>query len=223
MVIGDSFVGWSEWPEMYAALVSDTLGGTVVLNQSLAGPGTPRRLDQLLESASAQDVIASAEILVVQPQPGWAAGPAFNSYFDGECGGEANTDCLDSLVDEFSVYTNDYFDLLLDLVAPETIIRIANTATWAPEGFYPQLREDDPDTLFRFIDAVAAMMKESEKAAARRGIPTIDVSAAFNGTDYHQPAPDDFLVTDRLHLAENGSRIVAELLHRLGYQPTVTN
>jgi hypothetical protein len=221
VVVGDSFVGWSEWPEMYAALASDALGISVVLNQSLAGPGTPRRLDQLLESESARDLIASADILVVQPQPGWAAGPAFNSYFNGECGGETNTDCLVALADKFRAYTDEYFDVLLDLVEPGTIVRVTNTATWAPEGFYSTLREEDPDTLFRFIDAVAAMMKESEEAAEERNIPVIDVSAAFNGPDYHTPAPDDFLVADRLHLAEKGSEVVAELLQQLGYQPTI--
>lgn len=223
VVVGDSFVGWSAWPEMYTALASDALGASVALDESLAGTGTPRRLDQILNSESAQDVIASAEILVVQPQPGWAAGPAFNAYFAGECGGEANADCLASLADEFSTYTNEYFDVLLDLVAPGTIIRVASTATWAPEGFYPNLREDDPDTLFLFIDAVAAMMKESEKAAAARGIPTVDVSAAFNGREYIEPAPGDYLVADRLHLDTKGSEIVAELLHGLGYRPTVTD
>ncbi len=221
VVVGDSFVGWSEWPEMYAALAAESLNASVVVDQSLAGPGTPRRMDQLLESDSARDVIASAEILVVQPQPGWAAGPAFNSYFGGECGGEANTDCLVAIVDDFRAYTNEYFDLLLDLVEPGTIIRVANTATWAPEGFYPTLRKEDPDTLFRFIDTVAAMMLESEQAAKERNILVIDVSAAFNGPDYHAPAPADFLAADRLHLAEKGSEVVAELLHQLGYQPTV--
>lgn len=221
VVVGDSFVGWSEWPEMYAAFASDALGASVVLNQSLAGPGTPRRLDQLLESEPARDVIVSAEILVVQPQPGWAAGPAFNSYFDGECGGESNTDCLVAVADDFGAYVDEYYDVLLDLAEPGTIIRVTNTATWAPEGFYPTLREDDPDTLARFVDAVAAMMRESKQAAEARNIPVIDVSAAFNGPDYHAPAPDDFLVADRIHLAQKGSAIVAELLHELGYQPTI--
>ena len=223
VVVGDSFVGWSEWPEMYAALVSDTLGVSVVLDESLAGPGTPRRLDQILGSESAQDVIVSAEILIVQPQPGWAAGPGFNAYFAGECGGEDNTDCLVSLADEYSAYANEYFDLLLDLVAPGTIMRVASTASWGPDGFYPNLREDDPEVLFLFIDTVVAMMKKSEHAAAARGIPTIDVSAAFNGPDYKEPAPDDYLVADRLHLDRKGSEIVAELLDELGYEPTVTN
>lgn len=223
VVVGDSFVGWSAWPEMYAALASDALGVPVALDRSLAGPGTPRRLDQISRSESAQAAITSAEILVVQPQPGWAAGPAFDAYLRGDCGGEANTDCLTALPDEFHAYANDYFDLLLDLVAPGTLIRVANTATWAPEGFYPDLREDDPNTLFRFIDAVAGMMQGSREAAAARGIPTIDVSAAFNGSDYHQQAPDDYLVADRVHLAEQGSQIVAELLHQHGYEATVTD
>jgi len=208
---------------MYAALVSDTLGVTVALDESLAGPGTPRRLDQLVGSDSARDVVASAEILIVQPQPGWAAGPAFNAYFAGECGGEANTDCLVSLAEEYSAYANEYYDVLLDLVAPGTIIRVASTASWGPEGFYPNLREDEPEVLFLFIDAVVAMMEESERAAETRGIPTIDVSAAFNGPDYREPAPDDYLVADRLHLDHRGSEIVVELLHELGYEPTVTD
>ena len=37
VVVGDSFVGWSDWPEMYADLASDSLGVTVVVEQSMAG------------------------------------------------------------------------------------------------------------------------------------------------------------------------------------------
>lgn len=223
VVVGDSFVGWSDWPEMYASFAAEALGVSVVVDESLAGPGTPRRLDQLLRSDSARDVIASAEILVVQPQPGWAAGPAFNDYFAGECGGDDNTDCLESLAVAFGSYAAEYFDLLLDLAPPGTIIRVVSTASWAPEGYYPNLREDDPESLARLTAAVVSMMQESERAAAERGIPTIDVGAAFNGPDYQQPAPEGYLVPDRLHLDHRGSEIVAELLHELGYEATVSD
>jgi hypothetical protein len=117
---------------------------TVVVDESLAGPGAPRRLDQIRSSERAQQVIASADILVVQPQPGWVAAPAFNSYLHGECGGTNNTDCLDSAKDEYSAYANEYFDLLLELVNPGTIIRVATTASWGPDGFYPRFDETTP-------------------------------------------------------------------------------
>jgi hypothetical protein len=194
---------------------------TVVVDESLAGPGTPRRLDQIRSSERAQQVIASADILVVQPQPGWVAAPAFNSYLDGERGGTNNTDCLDSAKDEYSAYADEYFDLLLELVNPGTIIRVATTASWGPDGFYPTLRRDDPEALFAFIETVVAIMEEGERAASARGILTFDVGAAFNGPTYTELAPDDYLVGDRLHLAERGSEVVAELLHELGYEGSV--
>ena len=222
VVIGDSFVGWSEWPDIYTGLASDALGASVLLDESLAQSTALRRLDQIQSSESAQEVIASAEILIVQPMPGWAAGPAFNAYFAGECGGEDNTECLASLAGEYAAYANEYFDLLLELVAPGTILRVVSTASWGPEGFYPELREDDPEVLFLLIDAVVGMMKESESAARARGILTIDVGAAFNGLTYKEPAPDDYLVADRLHLDTKGSKIVAQLLDELGYEPTAT-
>jgi hypothetical protein len=222
VVVGDSFVGWSDWPEMYADLASDSLGVTVVVEQSMAGPGSPRRLDQIKNSERSQNVISSAEILVVQPQPGFAARPVFTAYLDGECGGEDNTECFAVAAEEYLAYSNEYFDLLLDLAEPGTIIRVAVTASWGPDGFYPELREEDPEALDAMIEGILTIMTEAENAAAARGILTIDVSAAFNGPTYRDTAPEDYLVADRIHLAEKGSQVVAELLHQLGYEPTVT-
>lgn len=223
VVVGDSFVGWSDWPEMYADLASDTLGIPVVVDESLAASGPPRRLDQIKDSERSQDVIRSAEILVVQPQPGFAAEPVFRAYFDGECGGEDNSECFAAAAEAYRSYSNEYFDLLLELVNPGTIVRVAVTGTWGPDGFYPELRENDPEALFALIAGIHTIMTETENAAAARGIPTIDVNAAFNGSTYRELAPLDYLVADRLHLADKGSEVVAELLHQLGYDPTDTD
>jgi hypothetical protein len=223
VVVGDSFVGWSDWPQMYADLASDSLGMAIVVDESLAASGTPRRLDQIKDSASAQDVIRSAEILVVQPQPGFVAEPVFSAYLDGECGGELNTECFAAAAEEYLSYSNEYFDLLLELVKPGTIIRVAVTGTWGPDGFYPELRENGPEALFGLIEGIHAIMTGTENAAVARGIPTIDVSAAFNGPTYRDLAPPDYLVADRLHLADKGSQVVAELLHQLGYDPKATD
>ena len=82
--------------------------------------------------------------------------------------------------------------------------------------------KEDPEALDAMIEGILTIMTEAENAAAARGILTIDVSAAFNGPTYRDTAPEDYLVADRIHLAEKGSQVVAELLHQLGYEPTVT-
>jgi hypothetical protein len=41
------------------------------------------------------------------------------------------------------------------------------------------------------------------------------VSIAFSGPDYAEAVPDGYLEIDETHLTDEGSRVVAELLHDL--------
>ena len=135
--------------------------------------------------------------------------------------GAAGLQCFRDTATDYRAYTDEYLDLLVSLAQPGTIIRVARTATWGPDGFYPDLRVDDPAALTDFIGLMIAMMEEVRSSADAREIPSIDVGAAFNGPEYTELAPDDYLVADRLHLADTGSQVVAQLLADLGFEPTI--
>jgi hypothetical protein len=202
---------------MYADYISEALDVDVVVDETLAGPGTPRRLAQLEKSDDAQDTIRAADVLVIQPQAGDAAMPMFNDLLNGECV-LVPRDCFAPHVTDYRDYVEEYFDLVLELAKEDALIRIVSAASWAPDGFYSSQIRDDPDLRPILIGGVVALMDEARVAAEARGLAFIDVNAAFNGPDYLDVAPDEYLRSDLLHLAEPGSRVVADLLHDVGYR-----
>ena len=66
-----------------------------------------------------------------------------------------------------------------------------------------------------FVEHIVALQGISAAAAAERGIGSVDVSLAFSGPDYTEAVPDGYLEIDETHLTDEGSRVVAELLHGL--------
>ena len=65
------------------------------------------------------------------------------------------------------------------------------------------------------FDELIALQGISAAAAAERWIGSVDVSLAFSGPDYTEAVPDGYLEIDETHLTDEGSRVVAELLHGL--------
>lgn len=221
VVLGDSFAGWSTWPEMYADLMSVALGVDVVADKTVTGTGVPR-LDFLEQNDWARETVGAADVVVVQPQAGFAARPMFEELLMGGCE-SGHEDCFAPHLAAYRSYVEDYFDLLLELIGETAMVRIVSAASWAPDGFYTSQIEDDPDLRPILIGGVIAMMDEVRAAATARGLVFVDVNAAFNGPDYLDVAPDEYLKSDRLHLSEAGSLVVADLLHDVGYESTLVD
>lgn len=218
LALGDSFVALSSWPELYAAKVESALGRHVELDTSLARAGAGPRLDAIRDNDGAHARIRAADIIVVQPEPGFAAAP-MRSYLAGTCGGVANTDCFTAAADEYRTFVTEYLDLIESLATEEAVIRIITTGTWGIDGFHPQLREEDTTKLHDLIGLVDELMAVVESEALARSIPLVDVNTAFNGPDHRQLAPDGYLRADRLHLDDAGSAVVAQLLTEAGFAP----
>ena len=72
--IGDSFIGWSTVAEQYADLLAQDFGVVVTVDK-ITNP-TSNRLDYLRTTNSAQALLADAEIVILQPQPGPPSAPA---------------------------------------------------------------------------------------------------------------------------------------------------
>lgn len=218
LAIGDSFVAWSSWPELYANAVESALGRPTELDTSLAAGGASPRLDVIRGDPRAHARIHAADVIVVQPEPGFAAAP-MSAYLAETCGGDANTACFATAADDYRTYVAEYLDLITSLSTDQTAIRVVLTGTWGIDGFHPRLREEDPATRHDLIALVDELMAVVESEAQARSIPVIDVNTAFNGPDHRQPAPDDYLVADRLHLDDAGSVVVAQLLAEAGFAP----
>ena len=107
----------------------------------------------------------------------------FASYLSGDCGGAFNTDCFATTANSFRGYMNAYLDRISELVAPETVLRVVLTGSWALDGFYPGLRQTSPEDFAAIAEGLRLLMTEAARAAAERGISVVDVNAAFNGND----------------------------------------
>jgi hypothetical protein len=219
VAIGDSFVASSSWPKLYASEVESTLGRPTELDVSLARAGGGPRLPAVRDSDRARSKISEADILIIQPQPGFAASPPMRAYLDGTCGGDHNTDCFTTAAADYRTYLEEYLDLIASLTGDETPIRVITTGTWGMDAFHPRLRAEDPAKLDDLIGLVDMLMAVVESEAEERSIPVIDVNTAFNGPDHRQLAPDDYLIVDRLHLADAGSAVVVQLLVEAGFAP----
>ena len=214
LTLGDSFVSSSSWPELYGDLAAESLSREVVVNKTLARPGQGPRLPAIRNDPDAHALIRSADIIVVQPEPGFISRFA-TQYLAGECG-ESN-ECFREAADEYRDFLEEYVNLVLAHADPKAAIRLVTTGTWAIDAFYGSTREDDPLAHADLVGVVVLIMEELKAVAAERGIPLADVNAAFNGDDYLQLASADYLVADGIHLSDAGSEEVASLLNDLGY------
>lgn len=211
--IGDSFIGWSTVAEQYAELLGEHLG--VEINVAKIVNPTMNRLEYLRTHDAAQDLLADAEIVVVQPQPGPPSLAAWGPYFAGECGGADDQECFRTALADFDLYIGELFDELIAATRDDTVIMATLVGAWGVAAFNPGIAEDDPDAYRILVNHVINLQQLAAAAAADRGIATVDVSLAFHGPDYHQPAAEAYLLPDRTHPSDEGSRVVAELLHGL--------
>ncbi|MGI9623709.1 MAG: hypothetical protein ACR2PK_12800 [Acidimicrobiales bacterium] len=211
--IGDSFIGWSTVTEQYAALLSNDLG--IEINVAKIVQPTSNRLEYIRTHDAAQGLLAGAEIVVVEPQPGPSTEPGMGLYLAGECGGPDNQECFRIAQADFGLYVGELFDELIARTPAETTIVATLVGTWGSAGFNPGIEETDPDAHRAFVDHLVALQDLGAAAAAERGIATVDVSLALTGPDYYQPVPNAYLTPDRLHLTQEGSEVVAELLRSL--------
>lgn len=218
LAFGDSFAARHGWPTQYAALAGEALGREVQVGGAVCSLGCFEMI-RVLERSETRALVADADIIVVQPRPGRVFAIPFDSYLDGTCGGEDGQDCIRATLEDFRLYLHDLLDAATATAREEAVIRTAPAGTWGIDHFYPGLRERDPEAFLVFIEAMAEYIRLVEVESAGRCILMTDPSALFNGEDYMQRA-DSALLRDGAHPSDEGSRVIAEDLHALGYEPT---
>lgn len=220
-VFGDSLAWLSEWPTQYADMVSAEFGVEVSVNGDVClGGCRPDSLTRIRDQEHLQALIGKAEVIVLQPQLGRIVTPQWNSYFDGECGRSDGLECFRKAEAEFRTYVEEFFDEVLALSQPGVMIRATIAGSWAVDAFHPGLRDTDPATFQTFLENILILGDQVSEAAADRCILMVDVNALFTGPDYRQPINPAYS-NDGSHPSQEGSRVIAESLHGLGYEPTM--
>ena len=219
--LGDSFALLTGWPAQYADMASAEFGVEVSVNGDVClGGCAPDSLTRIRDSADLQGLITNAEIIVLQPQLGRVVVPQWTSYFDGECGGEDGLECFRQAEAEFRIYVEEFFDEVIALSQPGAVIRTTVAGSWAIDAFHPGLRDTDPETFDALLENILILGDQVAEAAASRCIFMVDVNALFSGPDYRQPIKPEYS-NDGSHPSQEGSRVIAESLHGLGYEPTM--
>lgn len=222
VVFGDSFAAKSGWPRQYADMVADEFGVSVSVDGNVCYGGCTT-LNRIRASESLRDQIASAEFIVLQPQPGRVVAPLWRSHSSGTCGGEDGLECFRQAEADFRQYVEELFDEVISLSQPGSTIRTMRaTGTWAIDSFHPGLRNTAPDQFDAFLENMLALSDHIAEAAADRCILAVDVNAIMSGPDYRQPVSSEHS-NDGSHPSEEGSRVIAEALRSLGYEGTAPN
>lgn len=233
LTLGDAFADQEGWPALVAVQASAYLEVDVsASSRTCMGDcnftGGP--LDRIRGSPVVQEEIRNAEMIVVQPQPGWVVTPALRAYFSGACGGQDNAACLRQAVVDYHAYTGELLDELYILSGDDTIIRVVPSDAqiirhWNPsaEGGLGaiddsyELQADDPESFAVVIEWFRDLMVAAMQAAADRCVPVWDSNAYFSGSDYDSPPASQYF--DGFELTTLGRQIVADAVLALGYRP----
>jgi lysophospholipase L1-like esterase len=218
LAFGDSFAAPTGWPSQYAALAGEELGKDLQVSGQVCALGCSDII-RVLARDDIRGELARADIVVVQPRAGWVFSKSFDAYLGGTCGGEDGRECIRTSLEEFRLYVQELLDTVLAPTDDDVVVRTAPAGIWAIDFFYPDLREDDPPTFAIFVESMVEYVRIVEAESAERCILMTDPSALFNGDDYLQRA-DSALLRDGAHPSDEGSRVIAEYLHSLGYEPT---
>jgi len=201
------------YPDPYAAHIEEDLGVRVKVHRwTGAGFDSVRLLRELRGLEVVRDLLREAEVVTFQLH-GDLMWPQHTSYKTGNCGGEDNLDCFRDVVASFPANYDAIIAELLEVCAPDTIIRTMTDYN----SFYHQHQLGRQDDLSPFYKA---MNEHIMKAASQNNIPVVDVYLAFNGPDGREdPNTKGYIQSDYIHITKEGYAVITRLLHELGYEP----
>jgi len=226
VTFGDSFADPSGWPRVLAEMVAADRGGTATVGGfSCRGGCGGLEVGRFTSQPEVAADLAHADLIVIQPQPGFNVLPFWRSYTAGECGVSDSRDCIRQSGVSYRTYVNELLDAVLQLAPPETAVRVVlanahGARMWNGSGmdFTFDLQAVDPDLFDVFVDQYRQIMGQAAEAAAVRCIPVWDANAFFLGPDYRGHYPPRY-TSDGAHPSAEANRLIAEHLLALGNDP----
>jgi hypothetical protein len=226
VTFGDSFADPSGWPMTLAEMVAADRGGMATVGGfSCRGGCGGLEVGRFTSQPGVAADLANADLIVIQPQPGFNVLPFWRSYTAGECGGSDSRECIRQSGLSYRTYVNELLDAVLQLAPRETAIRVVlanahGVRMWTGSGmdFTFDLQAVDPDLFDVFVDQYRQIMRQAAEAAAERCIPVWDANAFFLGPDYRGHYPPRY-TSDGAHPSAEANRLIAEHLLALGNDP----
>lgn len=217
VALGSSFTGWASWPETYASFIEEDLGVTVTYyDKTINAVHSDVMLDLIRTDPELRALLADAEVITFGAAFSEWETPVMTYANGGDCGGADNQDCLREALSGTVGRTAVIFDELVALRGPdEALISTFKIGTWLVELFC----EWDSDCWRVLAGYFIDLFDSIERIANERNIRVVNTLEALHAPGvYEAPMDQDYLVSDRVHLSEEGSAIVANLLRDLGYE-----
>jgi hypothetical protein len=217
VALGSSFTGWATWPETYASFIEEDLGVSVTYHDRTINRAHSDAVLELIRTEDEiRDLLANAEVITIGAVFSEWETPVMTYAEGGECGGADNQDCLREALSGTVARTEAIFDEVGALRGPdEALISTFKIGTWLVELFCEWDSECWKVLAGYFID----LFDSIERIAIERDIRVVNALEALHAPGvYEAPINQDYLISDRVHLSEEGSAIVANLLRDLGYE-----
>lgn len=226
MTFGDSFADPGGWPTVLANMVAADRGGTATVGGfSCRGGCGGLEVQRFTSGTDIADDLARADLVVIEPQPGFIVLPFWRSYTAGECGGNDGRECIRQSVVDYGTYVDELLDTVLQLASPNAAIRVVlanahGVRMWNGAGmdFAYDLEAVDPDLFDAFVGQYHEIMGQAAEAAAERCIPVWDANAFFVGPDYRGHYPPQY-TSDGAHPSAEANRLIAEHILAIGSDP----
>jgi lysophospholipase L1-like esterase len=224
VTLGDSITRESRFPEMYAAHIEEDLGVEVKLhNEAIPGESTAATLRRVRDPDELRNLVAEADVITINVSASAMRFPE-GRFLTGDCGGHDNQVCLRKSVETVQ---NDWASLLDEVLelrnSKRTIVRVLTLGTWVHSAFYAEhlaFREKaGPEEMDIMLKYFLEMNDSAAETASQRSIPVVDLGREFQGHGFQDNVPQEYLWLDGIHLSEQGSAVVANLLSDLGYEP----
>ena len=228
VAFGDSFADPGGWPAVLADMLAKESGGSArVGGFSCPGGCGGSEVQRLTTLAGTVRDLASADLIVVQPQPGFNVLPVWRSYAGGACGRSDGRDCIRRSIQTYRAYVNELLDTIMQLSPADAAIRVilANAhgvRMWNGTGmdYTYDLEAADPELFDVFVEQYRGIMNQAAEAAAERCIPVFDANSLFVGADYRGKYPHRY-TRDGAHPSAEANRLIAEHLMALGSDPRI--
>lgn len=217
VALGSSFTGWASWPDTYASFIEEDLGVTVTYHdRTINAAHSDVLLDLIRTDTELRSLLADAEVITFGAAFGEWETPVMTYANGGDCGGAENQNCLREALDGTVQRTEAIFDELVALRGPdEALISTFKIGTWLVELFC----EWDSDCWRVLASYFIDLFDSIERIAKERNMRVVNAFEALHAPGvYEAPMNQNYLVSDRVHLSEEGSAIVAKLLRDLGYE-----
>lgn len=213
VALGDSFTGFASWPRQLSSSIEQKLGVEVSLHdQTLSGQDAAVALERIRTDPRLRELIREAELITTNILAGSLESPLRTYEAGGDCGGSDNQNCLRKAFADIEADWRMFLEELVALPdADDVTIVTFKVGAWLAEhvcGWGNECWEVELGYLLDLNDFV-------ERTALEHGLEVVDVNRAFHGPRYRMRIDDRYLLADGIHLSEEGSTVVADLLREV--------